>query len=101
MLTLRTGCDGESVWVEVADDGVGIAPENLPRVFDPFFTTKPVGKGTGLGLSLAYGIVRQHRGSLTVRSEPGHGATFRLSLPRNATENRQAGVVEAVAATEL
>lgn len=81
VIMLRTGCDGDSVWVEVADDGIGIAPENLSRVFDPFFTTKPVGKGTGLGLSLAYGIVRQHGGSLTVRSKPGQGATFRFALP--------------------
>ena len=82
VITLRTGQAGDSVWVEIADDGVGIAPENLQRVFEPFFTTKPVGKGTGLGLSLAYGIVQQHGGNLAVNSEPGSGATFRLTLPR-------------------
>ena len=82
VITLRTGQAGDSVWVEIADDGVGIAPENLQRVFEPFFTTKPVGKGTGLGLSLAYGIVRQHGGNLAVNSEPGRGATFRVTLPR-------------------
>jgi signal transduction histidine kinase len=82
VITLRTGRGGDSVWVEIADDGVGIAPENLQRVFEPFFTTKPIGKGTGLGLSLAYGIVRQHGGHLTVSGEPGRGATFRVTLPR-------------------
>ena len=81
VITVRTGQAHDSVWVEITDDGVGIAVENLQRVFEPFFTTKPVGKGTGLGLSLAYGIVQQHGGNLTVCSEPGSGATFRVTLP--------------------
>ena len=81
VITVRTGRAGDAVWVEIVDDGVGIAPENLQRVFEPFFTTKPVGKGTGLGLSLAYGIVRQHGGNLAVCSEPGSGTTFRVTLP--------------------
>ncbi len=81
-ITLRTGADAAEVWVEVEDTGSGIKPEHLNRIFEPFFTTKPVGKGTGLGLSLAYGIVQRHHGRLEVRSEPGQGATFRLSLPR-------------------
>jgi two-component system, NtrC family, sensor kinase len=69
------------VWVEVEDNGMGISKEHLGRIFDPFFTTKPVGKGTGLGLSLAYGIVQKHRGQLDVRSEPGQGCCFRVTLP--------------------
>ena len=69
------------VWVEFADTGKGIAPENLKRIFDPFFTTKPVGKGTGLGLSLSYGIIEKHQGSIEVESEVGKGSTFRLRLP--------------------
>jgi PAS domain S-box-containing protein len=80
-ITVRTGCEGERVWVEVADTGHGIAPEILKRIFDPFFTTKAVGKGTGLGLSLSYGIVKKHNGNIEVISEPGRGTTFRISLP--------------------
>ncbi|RVU43354.1 ATP-binding protein [Rubrivivax rivuli] len=81
-ITIRTGVtDDAQVWVEISDDGCGIPPERLPRIFDPFFTTKPVGQGTGLGLSLSYGIVQKHHGNIEVRSLPGQGSTFRVSLP--------------------
>jgi len=80
-ITIRTGRDGDRVWVEVADSGAGIPQENLNRIFEPFFTTKPVGKGTGLGLSLSYGIVVKHRGRIEVTSEVGKGSTFRVILP--------------------
>ncbi len=80
-IDVRTGHEGDQVWVEVEDDGCGIAPENLSRIFDPFFTTKAVGKGTGLGLSLAYGIVRKHGGRIDVDSEPGRGTRFRVTIP--------------------
>lgn len=80
-ITIRNGIEGENVWVEVADTGSGIAPESLQKIFDPFFTTKPVGQGTGLGLSLSYGIVKKHRGDISVRSEVGVGTTFRVELP--------------------
>ena len=85
-LTLRTGLVDEKVWIEVEDTGAGIAPQNLQKIFDPFFTTKPVGQGTGLGLSLSYGIVKKHRGEISVRSEVGVGTTFRVELPIRQTK---------------
>jgi PAS domain S-box-containing protein len=81
-ITIRTGAGNDAVWVEIADTGRGIPPENLSRIFDPFFTTKPIGKGTGLGLSLAYSIVQKHHGKLDVRSEVGVGSCFRIEIPR-------------------
>ena len=79
-LTTRAAADG-SVSVHVADDGIGIAPENVARIYDPFFTTKGVGRGTGLGLAVSYGIVQEHSGHITVESAPGRGTTFRITLP--------------------
>lgn len=72
---------GRYVQLLVADDGVGIAPENQEKIFDPFFTTKRTGEGTGLGLSVVHGIVLKHRGSITVKSKPGKGTSFRVLLP--------------------
>jgi PAS domain S-box-containing protein len=89
-ITMRTGHDGEHVWVEVEDTGKGIEPEHLGRIFEPFFTTKPVGKGTGLGLSLSYGIVSKHGGRIEVKSEVGKGSIFRVVLPRNAGADNNA-----------
>jgi two-component system NtrC family sensor kinase len=80
-ITIRTGTTGDNVWVEIADNGGGIAKEHLARIFDPFFTTKPIGSGTGLGLSLSYGIIQKHNGQIEVHSEPGQGTTFRITLP--------------------
>ena len=70
-----------SVGIEISDTGSGIPPENLSRIFDPFFTTKATGQGTGLGLSVAYGIIEKHGGKIEVRSTPGEGTTFVVSLP--------------------
>lgn len=80
-IIIRSGVDGEGVWIEIEDSGCGIPEEHLNRIFDPFFTTKPVGKGTGLGLSLSYGIVEKHKGRLSVSSKVGVGTTFRLWIP--------------------
>ncbi len=81
-IVIRTGAEPGKVWIEIGDNGSGIAPDNLKRIFDPFFTTKPVGKGTGLGLSISYGIVRKHSGDIAVDSVPGRGTTFRITLPQ-------------------
>jgi len=72
----------EIVEVSVADNGRGIAPENLSKVFDPFFTTKEVGKGTGLGLPICQSIVEQHGGTIEIKSEGiGKGALVTVKLP--------------------
>ncbi|SDX65398.1 ATP-binding protein [Pseudomonas salomonii] len=84
-ITISNGVEGENIWLEVADDGCGIAPQTVQKIFDPFFTTKPVGEGTGLGLSLSYGIVKKHRGTISVSSELGKGTTFRVVLPIRQT----------------
>jgi two-component system NtrC family sensor kinase len=84
VLTIRTGFnpdDRGEVLVEVVDTGMGIPSHDLPKIFDPFFTTKQPGHGTGLGLSICYGIVQEHRGRITVESQVGRGATFRVFLP--------------------
>jgi len=80
-IDIRTGVSGDSVWIEIVDNGRGISPEHQNRIFDPFFTTKPVGEGTGLGLSLSYGIVKTHNGMIAVCSEQGKGTIFHISLP--------------------
>jgi signal transduction histidine kinase len=72
---------GRYACISVQDNGEGISPVHLEHVFEPFFTTKGVGKGTGLGLATVYGIVRQHRGDVTIRSVVGEGTTFRVLLP--------------------
>jgi signal transduction histidine kinase len=76
---------GEFVFLEISDTGCGMTQETLARIFDPFFTTKFLGRG--LGLSVASGIVRAHKGALTVRSQPGQGTSFCLFLPVASTES--------------
>jgi signal transduction histidine kinase len=81
----------DNVIIMVADTGTGIADEHLEPLFSPFFTTKQVGKGTGLGLAVTHGIVKMHRGQITVESnaDPAKGptqTTFTISLPRHESD---------------
>lgn len=83
-LTLRTMRDGDTVRIEICDDGPGVPKDIIDRVFTPFFSTKPFGEGTGLGLDLASRIViEKHHGNLRVESEPGD-TRFIVSLPLQA-----------------
>ncbi len=81
--------NGDAI-LQVHDTGSGISQEHIDKVYDPFFTTKGVGKGTGLGLSVSYGIIQEHRGTITVESDPGHGTTFRISLPASEADTAHA-----------
>jgi PAS domain S-box-containing protein len=78
-ITLRTGLDGELVFLEVSDTGIGMDTGTLQRIFDPFFSTKFTGRG--LGLAAVMGIVESHHGHVRIRSAPGEGTTFRILFP--------------------
>jgi two-component system NtrC family sensor kinase len=80
-LTFRTSGESNRVLIEVQDTGIGIAAEDVSKIFEPFFTTKEIGKGTGLGLAVCYGIITEHGGKLSVRSNIGVGTTFSIFLP--------------------
>src|SRR2546422_7303828 len=85
-IIVRTRADEGEARLEIADSGPAIPPEIRSKIFDPFFTTKPEGVGTGLGLSICYGIAREHGGRIWVESEPGQGARFGVTLPRDPRE---------------
>jgi two-component system NtrC family sensor kinase len=87
-LILRTQTNPQKEFIEimVSDTGVGISKENINKIFDPFFTTKDVGHGTGLGLAISYGIIKSHKGTITVDSEVGKGSTFQVRIPVTLSE---------------
>ncbi|WP_285570842.1 ATP-binding protein [Geothrix limicola] len=82
VLQVRVEAQGEWMAVSISDTGHGIPADKLSRIFDPFYTTKSEERGTGLGLSVCLGIIRQHRGEISVHSVPGEGSEFRVLLPR-------------------
>jgi len=88
--------DRQSMRIAFNDTGVGIPAENMNKLFTPFFTTKQIGKGTGLGLAIAYGIIKMHRGSIIVKSEPHQGSTFTVELPVQNTVHTAAFDFKAV-----
>lgn len=89
-IILRLYRRDDHVLMEVQDNGPGMDVKTRKRIFEPFFTTKEVGMGTGLGLSVSYYIITSnHRGAISVDSEPGKGALFRISLPINPDDKRK------------
>jgi two-component system, NtrC family, sensor kinase len=94
-ITLRTSLEGkDQVRIEIADNGIGIPEDVLPKIFDPFFTTKEIGKGTGMGLSISYKIIQEHGGRILVDTEPGVGTAFSIVLPIQSSERKQSAIVE-------
>lgn len=81
-IKITTWHDKSDVFVSISDNGHGISADKIKHIFDPFFTTKEVGKGTGLGLSISYEIIQRHKGSISVESTVGKGATFTVQIPR-------------------
>lgn len=88
-LTLRPRQDSDRAFVEVSDTGTGLTPEECERLFTPYYTSKA--HGTGLGLAIVQSVVSDHGGRISVRSQPGHGTTFLIELPRNLDKLQTAG----------
>ena len=73
--------DQDRLRVEIIDNGIGIAPEDIPHIFEPFFSTKQNSSGQGLGLAIVHGIIQNHKGKIDVKSEPGKGTTISITFP--------------------
>ncbi|MEW4452423.1 response regulator [Bremerella sp. JC817] len=90
-VTMRSARCEEGVRIDVEDHGCGISSSDLAHIFEPFFTTRAVGSGQGLGLAVSYGIVRDHGGSIQVRSQLGRGSTFSVQLPIRPLDSQTPG----------
>jgi signal transduction histidine kinase len=81
-IRISTAVIDDAIEIRIADNGCGVAPENLTKLYDPFFTTKAAGRGTGQGLAISYSIlVDKHRGGISAKSTVGVGTEFTLRLP--------------------
>lgn len=85
---------GEYTRIDVVDNGVGMEPDTVTRIFEPFFTTKDFGQGSGLGLAMTYGFVKQSGGGIVVQSEPDHGTSMTILLPRCDAPTEEALIIE-------
>jgi PAS domain S-box-containing protein len=94
-LILNCRAQGNAVFLEVADTGVGMTEETQRKIFDPFFTTKGV-TNSGLGLSISYGLIKRNAGDIQVKSTPGKGSLFQLQLPRSELRSSEVGPQEVV-----
>ena len=81
MIRITTGIEDIFGFIDVLDEGTGMDEDTIGKIFDPFFTTKAKGEGTGLGLSLSKRLIEANGGSITVKTKPGHGSTFRILIP--------------------
>ena len=88
-ISIKTSQENGSVIIKIRDNGKGMDEPTKNKIFEPFFTTKDIGKGTGLGLSISYGIVKQHKGNITVHSHPEQGTEFEIELPIESTKNAE------------
>jgi signal transduction histidine kinase len=87
-IRLTTRGSADKVQVRIEDTGCGMTPEVMSKIFEPFFTTKDVGKGTGLGLSISYQIIKEHGGNIDVKSQPGKGSAFTITLPVHQAQQK-------------
>jgi signal transduction histidine kinase len=86
-IAIQTRQHGKNMVLTITDNGIGMTEDVRKRIFEPFFTTKEVGEGTGLGLSIVFKIIEKHHGNISVKSDPGKGTTFTITLPLQQPSN--------------